>query len=78
MKHTRLLKRFGVLMFSVGFALMMAGDVFHIFGGILILLSVWNDLFVQEMIDDHFEDQMSNPPPNDHHPSLRDAATAGT
>ncbi|MDD3412495.1 MAG: hypothetical protein PHY47_00680 [Lachnospiraceae bacterium] len=61
MKNTKLLKRFGVLIFSIGFALMMVGDVYHLFGGFLILISVWADLFTQEMIDDHFENDLNDP-----------------
>lgn len=67
MQNTKNLKRFGTIIFSIGFGLMLFGDPFHIIGGLLILISVWIDNFVQEQIDAYFESQMTPIPVDAHY-----------
>jgi hypothetical protein len=52
------LKRFGILVFSVGFALMIYSEPFYMLGGILVILSIWIDMFVHEQIDAYYEEEM--------------------
>lgn len=70
MTGTKNMKRFSVLVFTFGFALMVLFEPYYVLGGMLIILSVWLDLFTQEQIDAYFErevhkhhDVAHSPPP---------------